>query len=245
MSSFSDLSRHSPVNSTPTPIPTPSHPRQNLAIGLVKGIFRLTEGEINRGTLLAENGDEIEAVLLGKMFSLLKKHISLSQSHLWVVYPRTRQESDRLHLQITGVWEPETLHPDIPNPETFQLQDGFFSIRGEVVYASKERQVIIVKIRQSPKQDSKKIKFFKLKLQGILSEKPVGRFWDLTVQRQGNNLVVLAGEDLGWSIKRKQPFAKKFTKKRPSRPTPEGDRSKPRLTPTPKMSSKPVPKRTN
>jgi hypothetical protein len=241
MSSFSDLSHQSQVS--PTPIPPPSHPRQNRAIGLVKGKFQLTEGEITRGTLLTENGDEIEAVLLGKMFSLLKKHISLSQSHLWVVYPRTRQESDRLHLQITGVWEPETLHPNLPETETFQQQDGFFSIRGEVVYASKERQVVIVKIRQSPKEEGKKPKFFKLKLQGILPEKPVGRFWDLTVQRQGNYLVILTGEDLGWSAKRK-PFTKRIFKKRSNRPTPQSDRPKPRPTSTRPTSSKPVPKKT-
>ncbi|MGK7933032.1 MAG: hypothetical protein AB4041_16600 [Microcystaceae cyanobacterium] len=241
MSSFSDLSYQHSIN--PTPIPPPSHPRQNRAIGLVKGTFRLTEGEVTRGTLLTENGDKIEAVLLGKMFSLLKKHISLSQSHLWVVYPRTRQESDRLHLQITGVWEPETLHPDISEAETFQSQDGFFSVRGEVVYSSKEREVIIVKIRQSPKEGQKKIKFFKLKLKGTLSEKPVGRFWDLTVQRQGNNLVILTGEDLGWSIKRK-PFAKKASKKPFNRLTPQSDRPKPRRALTQKISSKPLPKKT-
>jgi hypothetical protein len=243
MPSISDLSNPSPPSLTP--IPTPSHPRQNRAIGLVKGTFRLKKGEITRGRLITDKGEEIDAVLLGKMLCLFKKHIDLSQPHLWVVYPRTRQGNDLLHLQITGIWEPETLHPhNTAADASLTLQADFFSIRGEVVYASQERQVIIVKIRQSCGENQEKSKFFKLKLQGTLSEKPVGRFWDLKVQREGNTLTILEGEDLGWSIKRK-PFAKQPVK---GRPTPknqitEENQSKPRAKPRSSSFSKPIPKK--
>lgn len=241
MPSISDLSNPSLPNLTP--IPEPSQPRQNRAIGLVKGIFKLKKGEITRGTLITDKGEEIDAVLLGKMLCLLKKHIDLSQPHLWVVYPRTRQGNDLLHLQITGVWEPETLHPHNVN-SSLKLQEDFFSIRGEVVYASKEREVVIVKIRQSYGENMEKSKFFKLKLKGILSEKPVGRFWDLKVQREGNNLTIVEREDLGWSIKRK-PFAKQPVK---GRPTPKTqltgeNKAKSSTKPRPSVFSKPIPKK--
>ncbi len=241
VSASSEFSKDSEMNITP--IPNPSHPRQNRAIGLVKGVFQRQEGEMTRGTLKTIDDIEIEAVLLGKMLSLLKNHVDLSQPHLWVVYPRTRQANDILHLQITGLWEPETLHPDSSASDaSVQLQDGFFSIRGEVIYASTEKKVVIVKIRQSPKQSGKKPKFFKIKLKGVLSDQPVGRFWDLKVQRQQQDLVIIQGEDLGWASKRK-PFSKRPRKGNVNRQKPQKSLPKPRSASSPIAPPKPVRKK--
>lgn len=96
------------------PIAPPSEPMQYRAIGLVRGTYQPTEGDqLNRGALITEEGSVIDAVLLGRVTSLVKKHIDLARSHLWVVYPRTRRNEEGreqdLHLQIVGVWEPETL----------------------------------------------------------------------------------------------------------------------------------------
>ncbi|MGF1566628.1 MAG: hypothetical protein ACFCVD_00895 [Nodosilinea sp.] len=96
------------------PIAPPSEPMQYRAIGLVRGTYEPTEADqLNRGNLTTDEGHVIDAVLLGRVTSLIKKHIDLTTSHLWVVYPRTRREMDNddedLHLQIVGVWEPETL----------------------------------------------------------------------------------------------------------------------------------------
>jgi hypothetical protein len=104
------------------PIAPPSEPMQYRAIGLVRGTYQPTEpDQLNRGTLHTEDGAPIDAVLLGRVTSLVKKHIDLEASHLWVVYPRTRRndenEDQDLHLQIVGVWEPETLGlPGEPAP---------------------------------------------------------------------------------------------------------------------------------
>ncbi len=198
----------SPTSQTLTPISQPNHPRQHRAIGLIKGIFQRLEGRKSHGKLITADGTEIEGVFLGKMFSLLKNHLDLTQSHLWVVYPRTLPKNNELYVQIAGIWEPDTLKPsqtDLNAPENFQ--DGFFSIRGEVVYASPAKEVIFVKIRQSPKKKDKKTKFFKLKLRGILSDKPVGHFWDFTVQQEQHQLKVKSAEDLGYASKGK-PFIK-------------------------------------
>jgi len=95
------------------PISPPSEPMQYRAIGTVRGTYTPEEAQFNRGSLLTEDGVCMEAVLLGRITSLVKNHLDLSAPHLWVVYPRTRGRSEEddqgLHLQIVGVWEPENL----------------------------------------------------------------------------------------------------------------------------------------
>ena len=82
---------------------------QYRAIGLVRGRYHASSEQFTQGTLLTTDGVELNAVLLGRIMSLVKNHLDLEKEHLWVVYPRTRQENDTLHLQIVGVWEPENL----------------------------------------------------------------------------------------------------------------------------------------
>lgn len=218
------------------PIPPPSEPMQYRAIGLVRGQYMPSADQLTRGTLLAADGTLIDAVLLGRVMSLVKNHLDLSQPHLWVVYPRTRQENDsNLHVQIVGVWEPETLSQatlaevpdsgeasdqsteveqssDLSEIDGLQiLVDGYFSIRGQVIYQSRETGQVIVKIKQSPRKQEDKTKFFKLKLQGFLGEKVINHFWDLHVQLKANTLQIHEGNDIGLvSIKpRKKPFNKR------------------------------------
>ncbi|MBF2015066.1 MAG: hypothetical protein IGS23_07665 [Rivularia sp. T60_A2020_040] len=91
------------------PIPPPSEPMQYRAIGLVRGRYVPTSEQFTQGALVTPDNVELDAVLLGRIMSLVKNHLDLEKDHLWVVYPRTRQENDNLHLQIVGVWEPEKL----------------------------------------------------------------------------------------------------------------------------------------
>lgn len=204
------------------PIPPPSEPRQYRAIGLVRGQYMPSADQFTRGTLLAADETLIDAVLLGRVMSLVKNHLDLSQPHLWVVYPRTRQENGNLHVQIVGVWEPEqlskaessdleasteTIGADTSAPV---FEDGYFSIRGEVIYQSREQEEgVIVKIKQAPRKDADKPKFFKLKLLGKIAEKAVGHFWDLQVQRDGNSLIVQEATDIGvMPVTKKSKFAR-------------------------------------
>lgn len=109
------------------PIAPPSEPMQYRAIGLVRGVYQPSEEQLNRGNIVTDDGVTIDSVLLGRITSLIKKHIDLESSHLWVVYPRTRQPleetddaaaSGGLHLQIVGIWEPDTLGLPGENPKT-------------------------------------------------------------------------------------------------------------------------------
>ncbi|WP_193196693.1 hypothetical protein [Nostoc sp. MG11] len=234
---------NSPVNSSDAssenlanrqqPIPPPSEPMQYRAIGLVRGRYHASSEQFTQGTLLTTDDVELNAVLLGRIMSLVKNHLDLEKEHLWVVYPRTRQENDTLHLQIVGVWEPENLAkqpteedkedsesqeletPDdglSENDETINAQipsseitDGGFSVRGEVVYQSFDAKSLVVKIKQAPRKPTDKPKYFKLKLRGVLGTKAVGKFWDFQVKRESDVLVVDKAEAIADLPKKRRP----------------------------------------
>ena len=91
------------------PISPVTEPMQYRAIGVVRGTYRPTDPEqLTRGVIETEDGTAIEAVVLGRVLTLMRRHLDLAEPHLWVVYPRSRDE-DQLHLQLVGVWEPSTL----------------------------------------------------------------------------------------------------------------------------------------
>ncbi|MBD2529595.1 hypothetical protein H6G97_08440 [Nostoc flagelliforme FACHB-838] len=218
------------------PIPPPSEPMQYRAIGLVRGRYHASSEQFTQGTLLTTDGVELNAVLLGRIMSLVKNHLDLEKEHLWVVYPRTRQENDTLHIQIVGVWEPENLAKNSTDEDEsdFELQelqtpddglsenselstiavipssevvDGGFSVRGEVVYQSFDAKSLVVKIRQAPRKSTDKPKYFKLKLRGVLTTKAVGKFWDFQAKREADVLVVEKAEAIAdLPKKRKPPF---------------------------------------
>jgi hypothetical protein len=223
----SDSSEIEPVETASTsheertqPIPPPSHPRQYRAIGLIRGKYQITEEQITQGKLITSDNTEIEAVLLGRVISLVKKHLDLEKEHLWVVYPRTKIQDDRLHVQIVGVWEPETLSQENEDDADFmssaEIKDNYFSIRGEVVFFERDKEVVVVKIKQFPRKEGDKPKSFKLKLKGVLEGKPLRRFWDLNVNLEGETLVISEEEatDLGFAQK-KPRFKKKLDSRKP------------------------------
>lgn len=249
------------------PIPPPSERMQYRAIGLIRGKYVASGDQLTRGNLITSDGTTIDAVLLGRVISLIRKHIDLETEHLWVVYPRTREKEDDLHAQIVGVWEPETLHKlpstagqlaedDEPatNDENAEdnlanssanasladiaqyvpaseLPDGYFSIRGEVIYHSEEHQRVIVKIRQTPRKASKAEKSFKLLLRGtIASEKVLGRFWDLQVQREADHLVLQSASPVGIVLPKKAASGTRSQKPRGKKPWKSGGAGRPNRT---------------
>ena len=71
------------------PIPAVTEPLQYRAIGVVRGIFRPeSEEQSTRGHLVDAEGQEIDAVVLGRMLTLMRRHLDMDRPHLWVVYPR-------------------------------------------------------------------------------------------------------------------------------------------------------------
>ncbi|MEP1060716.1 MULTISPECIES: hypothetical protein [Cyanophyceae] len=222
------------------PIPPPSEPKQYRAIGLVRGRYTPTDEQFTRGAMLTSDGTEVEAVLLGRVMSLVRNHLDLEQQHLWVVYPRTREMRQDLHVQIVGVWEPEKLNkegedaseleaspqsdsslaaPASSTPEDSGFDENYFSIRGEVVFYSAEEQQIVVKIQQAPRKTADREKAFKLRLDGVLSSpKALGYFWDLQVERRGAALVVTSGTPIGLVPPKKKTASAGFKRTGDRRP---------------------------
>lgn len=205
------------VISRQQPISPPSEPKQFRAIGLVRGRYTPSEDKFTQGELLTSDGTIVEAVLLGRIMSLVRNHLDLGADHLWVVYPRTREKSEdeeeaKLHVQIVGVWEPETLakkDEDESSEPVLDLspgyEDDYFSVRGEVIAYSADAEVIIVKIQQAPRKASDKGKYFKLALLGTLpQEKLPGYFWDFQVKRSGSALKIIQSTCIGLLPPRKK-----------------------------------------
>lgn len=211
------------------PIPPPSDPKQYRAIGLVAGKYQPSVDQLTRGTLVTTDDTLLEAVLLGRLISLVKNHLDLEQEHLWVVYPRTRQEDEHLHVQLVGVWAPEILAEELPKtgidpsdqeeatteastaPSPIEIKNCYFSIRGEAIFFDQEKEKVVVRIRQAPRPGDDKPRMFKLELKGTLpSERPIYHFWDLQVQLRGNDLCIEQATDIGiLPIKKKDKFSRK------------------------------------
>ncbi len=211
------------------PIPPPTEPLQYRAIGMIRGRYQPLPDNISKGELIAEDGTVIDALVLGKLISIVKKRLDMSENYFWVVYPRTQEKTATLHVQIAGVWAPEVMGKT-DQPHDPGVSDGYFSVRGEVVQQSVEENTVFVKIRRinqtksskageavPAKGTKKKIPYnrFKLKLSGLLPSNAVGYFWDINVQRQGNNLCIVDGKAIApvkkasrKPVRKTQPYTK-------------------------------------
>ena len=202
------------------PIPSVTDPLQYRAIGIIRGIYKPQDDEnFTRGAIIDSKGNEIDSVVLGRVITLIRKHVSLEKPHLWVVYPRCRNNQN-LHLQITGIWEPSTLSKDLnENKESDQSSslkvgsddllegDDYFSIRGELVFTKPEEKEVVIKIRQKPRNQQKKPIPFKVNLKGEIPINYIKHFISLDVRRVDYELLVenfeIIGPILKTSIKNK------------------------------------------
>ena len=182
------------------PIPPVSEPMQYRAIGVVRGTYLPANPEqLTRGLIRTEDGTEIDAVVLGRVLTLMRRHLDLSKPHLWVAYPRYREEG-QLHLQLVGVWEPSTLAAgEAGGPPSDALPEGddYFSVRGELIYTRPEDGNIVVKIRQQPRPDGTRPTPFKLQLKGEIPLEHLRHFVALDLRRHGQLLQLEQHEVIG------------------------------------------------
>jgi len=181
------------------PISPVTEPLQYRAIGVVRGVYEPADPEqLTRGLLRTADGETIEAVVLGRLLTLMRRHLDLAEPHLWVVYPRSR-EPQGLHLQMVGVWEPSTLaesaaaDPDDALPEG----DDYFSVRGELIYTRPETGDLVIKVRQQPRADGSKPVPFKLQLKGVVPLEHLRHFVALDLRRQSQDLQLERFEVIG------------------------------------------------
>ena len=182
------------------PIPQVTNKLQYRAIGIINGKFTPHDSEqLNRGFLIDNKGEKIETVVLGKALSLLKKHIDLNKSYYWVVYPKNKN-TQNLHLQVAGIWDPYKLNDFSNNSsktnfskllEELDLEDNYFSVRGELVFVNTQKKEIVIKVCSSIKSKNLKNKNFKLVIIGDLSLKLLHSFVSLDIVRDGNSLKLI------------------------------------------------------
>ena len=176
---------------------------QYRAIGIVKGIYKPNNiDQLNRGTLTDKEGKIIDTVILGKALSLIKKYINLEKNYFWIVYPRNKS-TNNLHLQIAGVWDPyqlnqvdsKNLEKD-PNEllEELNLNNNYFSIRGELVYVNTQKKEVVIKICSSPTSKRLKNQTFKIIVEGEIPLPFLNNFVSLDVIRDGNTLQMVKYE---------------------------------------------------
>ncbi len=185
------------------PIPKVTNHLQYRAIGIVNGKFTPHDNtQLNKGYLTDNKGEKIETVVLGKALSLLKKHIDLKKSYYWVVYPKNKN-TQNLHLQIAGIWEPYQLN-NFPNDssktnfskllEQLDLKDNYFSVRGKLVFINNQKKEIVIKINSDSRSKNLKNKNFKLVIKGDLSLALLNSFVSLDINRDGNALKLISYE---------------------------------------------------
>ena len=171
------------------PISPVTEPQQYRAIGVVRGVYEATDpDQLTRGVIRTADGQAIEAVVLGRLLTLMRRHLDLAQPHLWVVYPRSR-DGNQLHLQLVGVWEPSTLAAsDASLSDALPEGDDYFSVRGELIFTRPETGDLVVKVRQQPRADGSRPIPFKLQLRGEIPLEHLRHFVALDLRRQGEDL---------------------------------------------------------
>ena len=199
-------------NMLKNPIPKVTNKLQYRAIGIINAKFFPNDSKhLNRGFLTDEKGEKIEAVILGKALSLLKKHIDLKKSYFWVVYPKNKN-TQKLHLQVAGIWDPYQLN-NFPNEsskknfkkllEELGLKDNYFSVRGELIFVNTQNKEIVIRICSTSKLQNLKNKNFKLVIKGELSIELLNSFVNLDVIRDGNLLKLLNCEVVEKNLSKK------------------------------------------
>ncbi|MEB3209133.1 MAG: hypothetical protein VKK63_09480 [Synechococcus sp.] len=182
------------------PIAPVTEPTQYRAIGVVRGVYVPTDAEqLTRGIIRTAEGAELEAVVLGRLLTLMRRHLNLEEPHLWVVYPRSREDGG-LHLQMVGVWEPSTLSPDQEagsSTDALPEGDDYFSVRGELIYTRPETGDLVVKVRVMPRPDGSRPVPFKLQLKGEVPLEHLRHFVALNLRRTDQFLQLESFEVIG------------------------------------------------
>ena len=178
-----------------SPIQKVTENLQNRAIGIIYGSYKPSNSEsLNKGILKDQNNLPLDTVVLGKTLPLIKKYIDFNKKYFFIVYPRNKN-SDSLHLQIAGIWDPNSLNKEqkdhSQNPheilKNFDLKDNYFSIRGKLIFVKIPEKEVIIKITPSKLLNNKN-KSFKLILKAELPLNLINSFLSIDVLRKGNAL---------------------------------------------------------
>jgi hypothetical protein len=177
------------------PIPTPKHELQYRALGLIRGVLQPVQNAYAQGMLVTASGEEYPATpgraeLLGAFSHCLETE----QARWFYVQPQPRS-GDHLGFSVIRILslpeeelEQEGIEDDFPTAPV-DVEEGF-NIRGEITLG---KNAITVTVKRKP-QGSKQFPPLTLKLQGFLPGAKDGEFWDLLVEREGHQLILVDGK---------------------------------------------------
>jgi len=180
-----------------SPIQKVTENLQNRAIGIIYGSYKpSSKDSLNKGLLTDQNNLSLDAVVLGKTLPLIKKYIDFKKKYFFIVYPRNKN-SDRLHLQIAGIWDPNSLNKEQKDDsqnlheilKNLDLKDNYFSIRGKLIFVKIPEKEVIIKITPSKILNNKN-KTFKLTLKAELPLNLINSFLSIDALRDGNSLLL-------------------------------------------------------
>ena len=179
-----------------SPIQKVTEKLQNRAIGIIYSSYKpSTKESLNKGLLTDQNNLALDTVVLGKTLPLIKKYIDFNKKYFFIVYPRNKN-SERLHLQIAGIWDPNNLNNEQKDQSqdpheilnNFELKDNYFSIRGKLIFVKIPEKEVIIKITPSNTSNNHKNKSFKLILKAELPLNLINSFLSIDASREGNAL---------------------------------------------------------
>ena len=187
---------------------------QYRAVGLVRGQYIPSAENFNSGILLLDDNTIAPVnISSGSTAHFLKKHPDLLQnSHVWLVYPRTKLQPPYLRFIITALRSKG-------NPS----EGDYFSVRGAIVGQDVEAGKFVVRVdRNADASDEKKKpkdrKYFLLTIQGKLPiEKAKGQFWDLNLGREQDHLVLKDDDAASFVAQVFEPKPKKKKKRKKRR----------------------------
>ena len=104
---------------------------------------------------------------------------------------------------MAGIWDPYKLNQvdnnnseKDPNEllEELNLNNNYFSIRGELVYVNTKKKEIVIKICSSPPSKRSKYSTFKIIIEGEIPLQFLNNFVSLDLIRDGNTLKMVKYE---------------------------------------------------
>lgn len=177
--------------STSTPknlleIKAPDHPEQYRAIGLIKGQFLPSAEDSHKGVLVSSDLP-FPAILASSIST------SPTTTAIWRVWIRTTNDKEGLRFFLKSYVRDADRNPI----ECHHLKQDYFSIRGQLLWwkAEEENPLFAISIHPNRPERSSLKPFF-LVICGTLSKPKKGTFWDLTVTRQGKQLVLLSAQKI-------------------------------------------------
>lgn len=122
---------------------------------------------------------------------------------LWLCYPKTSKDGAiALHIKAYAA-------KVIP-----QLEPGTFKIRGRIIYANQQTQVIAARVERNQPVRPEQRQYFNLTISGFLPGRCLGQFWALLCGIDAGKLMILDGTRLD----RPEPPKLKPKKSRPPKP---------------------------